>query len=331
MAWICTVLVATLALGGSASEEFDRGKTAFGRAEYARAIAIVRPLLYPETRLDSETDVVQAHRMLGVAHLFENQPDEAKQEFRKLLELRPDYRFDPLLDPPRVVEFFNGVILDEADEIAQLDAKRKQRDADLAALRRRQEDELCAARTVPIRYVKHSYALSFLPFGAGQFQNGQRRKGWTFLGIEGALGAASLGALVTNFAMFGAIPQRRCLDTPTADAMGVSHTCETIDHSQEALSRNLVRAQVITGGLFFAVAAWGIIDAVRNFQPFVSIDADPTRTGPPAPPRTSHAATARAAEEELAAETPPDTSLLPRPIPFYTAERGSWLGLEWSF
>ena len=80
-------------------EAFDRGRTAFGRAEYARAIEILHPLLYPEVLLDSEGEVVQAHRMLGVAYLFENKPDEARREFRKLLELRPDYRFDPLLDP----------------------------------------------------------------------------------------------------------------------------------------------------------------------------------------------------------------------------------------
>ena len=109
MAWLSVVLVATLALAAPSAEDFERGKTAFGRAEYARAIGILRPLLYPEVRLDSEADVVQVHRLLGVANLFENHPDEARHEFRKLLELRPDYRFDPLLDPPRVVEFFNRV------------------------------------------------------------------------------------------------------------------------------------------------------------------------------------------------------------------------------
>ena len=56
------------------------------------AIGILHPLLYPEIRLESEGAVVQAHRMLGVAHLFENRPDDARREFRKLLELRPDYR-----------------------------------------------------------------------------------------------------------------------------------------------------------------------------------------------------------------------------------------------
>src|SRR3954463_1034473 len=89
----------------TAREVFDRGRTAFGRAEYQRAIEILHPLLYPEVLLDSEGEVVQARRMLGVAYLFENKPDDARREFHKLLALRPDYRFDPLLDPQRVVDF----------------------------------------------------------------------------------------------------------------------------------------------------------------------------------------------------------------------------------
>src|SRR3954470_4377871 len=73
----------------AAREALERGRTAFARAEYQRAIEIVHPLLYPEVQLDSEGEVVEAHRMLGVAYLFENRPDEASREFKKLLELRP--------------------------------------------------------------------------------------------------------------------------------------------------------------------------------------------------------------------------------------------------
>src|SRR6187551_3285181 len=109
----------------AARDAFDRGRTAFGRAEYARAIEILRPLLYPEVLLDSEGEVVQARRMLGVAYLFENKPDDARREFHKLLEMRPDYRFDPLLDPQRVVDFFNGVLKEEEAMIAEIERRRR--------------------------------------------------------------------------------------------------------------------------------------------------------------------------------------------------------------
>jgi hypothetical protein len=313
MPWLCAIVATTLALSSPASEDFDRAKTAFGRAEYARAIDILRPLLYPDIHLDSEGDVVQAHRMLGVAHLFENHPDEAKREFRKLLELRPDYRFDPLLDPPRVVEFFNGVRKEEEEEIATLEAAHKKRDADVAVRKQRESDERCAAQARIIHFEKHSYAINFIPFGAGQFQNGQPRKGWAFLGVEAALGAVSLGAFVTNFALFGASHQRRCLDPPTSDPTGVARACQNIDHSEEDLSRNLTRLQVVSGGLFFVTAAWGIIDAIHNFRPGVASDAtEPRGAGAATSPRNGAAAGG--------------LRLAPLPI-----ARGSGLGIQWTY
>jgi len=233
--------------------------------------------------------------MLGVAHLFENQPDEARREFRKLLELRPDYRLDPLIDPPGVVEFFNGVVKEEATEIAALDAARKKRDLDVATQRQREADERCAALVQQVPVIKNAFALNFLPFGVGQFQNRQRGKGWAFLGAEAGLGAVSVGALVTNFALFGLNPRRRCLDA-VIDNSTVPRPCQNIDRSEEDLSRNLMRVQVASGALFFAVAAWGIVDAVRNYRATLPVDPEPSaepgatsrKSGRPSPaPRPS--------------------------------------------
>jgi hypothetical protein len=244
-------------------ESFDRGRTAFGRAEYKRAIEILHPLLYPETLLDSEGEVVQARRMLGVAHLFENQPDEARKEFRKLLELRPDYRFDPLLDPQRVVDFFNGVVKEEESTIAVIEKRRRQRDHEIAEERRRRE----AARLPPVHtavvFERHSFVLNFLPFGAGQFQNGQRKKGWMFLTTEAALAGISVGAFAVNLALYGLAPRRGCNEERPAD---VACPPSEIDYSGENTSRWLTRVQLISGGLFYAVALWGIVDAIRNYQ-----------------------------------------------------------------
>ena len=257
--------------------EFERGKNAFARGEYGRAVELLRPLVYPEARLDSEGEVVQAHRMLGVASLFENDADGARREFRKLLELRPDYRFDPLLDPPRVVDFFNLVVKDEEAELAVIEAKRRRREEELLARQKREAERLRAQQAVVLRYDHHSYAVNFLPFGAGQFQNGQRRKGYAFLGAELALGGASVAAFATNFALFGIAPHRRCTVPQPIDANGLSQRCPDmdIDRSDENLSTNLLRAQVITGGLFFAAAIWGVVDALRHYEGEVLISPAP--------------------------------------------------------
>jgi Flp pilus assembly protein TadD len=117
------VLLATLHMASTPSQEFDRGRTAFLRGEYERAVTIIYPLLYPDLRLESESDVVQAHRILGVSYLFENKQNDARDEFRKLLELSPDYRFDPLLDPPKVVEFFNGIVREQQAQLGDIDIR----------------------------------------------------------------------------------------------------------------------------------------------------------------------------------------------------------------
>jgi hypothetical protein len=222
---------------------------------------------------------VQARRMLGVAYLFENKPDDARREFRKLIELRPDYRFDPLLDPQRVVDFFNGVVKEEESTIAEAEKLRREREKRIADERRRAAERLRMPATV-VRYERHSFAVNFVPFGAGQFQNGQRRKGWLFLGAEAVLGAVSVGAFATNLGLYGLAPHRKCNDS---QSMGSECQPGSIDHGQEDTSRALLGVQVVSGGLFWAVAIWGVIDAIYYHQPEVPLPDGTKVSRAPAP------------------------------------------------
>ena len=247
----------------SPAAEFLRGKTAFDRGEYARTIQLLRPLLYPELRLESEGEIAQTHRMLGIAHLYERQNDQAAQEFRNLLQLRPDYRMDRLLDPPAVVEFFNQILKQQEAELVELERKRRQAEADE---QRRAEALRGGPMVVERHFVRNSMAVSFIPFGAGQFQNGQPKKGWFFLGSEAVLASVSLAAFATNFAMYGARPSVRCersgdgMAQDPGCAMGYVHT------SDRQRSELLLKVQLVSGALFFATAIWGVTDAVLNFQ-----------------------------------------------------------------
>jgi hypothetical protein len=265
--------VIAAALAQPPSVSFERGRTAFERGEYSRAIQILRPLLYPEIRLDTEGKVVEAHRMLGVAHLFEKQNDLAAQEFRKLLQLRPDYRFDALLDPPQVVDFFNGVLRDYEDELGRIEARRQQANRDREAAERPRSGPEVVERHV----IHNSFSINFIPFGAGQFQNGDRAKGWVFLLSEAALATISVGAMSTNFAIYGFRPHRTCL--PQAPAVDSGESCK-VDHSDEDKSRVLTRIQVVSGGLFFATAAWGIADAIWHYRPESVLDVTAPRPAP---------------------------------------------------
>ncbi len=261
----------------SPTADYAQGKAAFERGDYARTIEILRPLLYPEPRLESEGLIVTAHHMLGVAHLFEHQNDQAAQEFRKLLQLRPEIRMDVRIDPPLVVDFFNGVLKQYEAELAELAKMRQQAEADE---RRRQDAFRNGPTVIERRFVRNSLAVAFLPFGAGQFQNGQRTKGWVFLGSEAFLAGMSVAAFSANFALYGFRPVIQC--EPTGDPMARNAGCapgfkptSAQDHSQL-----LLKVQLVSGALFFAAAIWGVTDAILNFQP--EVEASPSgRTPPP--------------------------------------------------
>jgi tetratricopeptide (TPR) repeat protein len=260
------------AVPSPAGDELRRGKISFDRGEYGRAIEILRPLLYPEIRLESEGQIVQAHRMLGVAELFQGDSDAAAQEFRKLLQLQPDYRFDPLLDPPQVIDLFNGVLRAHEAEVENLEAK--QREAVRARQRDREQCEKLRAGPTVIekRFGRNSFLLNFVPFGAGQFQNGHRRKGWAFLAVQTSLAAASVAVLTTNFALYGFRPVRGCrYDTGAAPCPP-----QDIDHTDENRSRWLMRTQIATGAAFFAAVAWGIVDALYYFRAEIPLDPAPS-------------------------------------------------------
>jgi hypothetical protein len=247
----------------AAAEELQRGKNAYDRGEFGRAVEILHPLLYPDLRLQSDTQIVLAHRILGVAYLFERQEKEAKFEFRKLLQLSPDYHFDPLLDPPEVVDFFNLVRKEYSAELAKLEAKRRE----LERARQRDLEECERVRAGPAviekRFGRNSFAVNFIPFGTGQFQNGHRTKGWTFLAVEGVLGATSVAAFATNLAVYGFRPRRSC----RYDVGSAACPPDAIDHTEENRSRLLTQIQVVSGAMFFGAVVWGVLDAIYYYRP----------------------------------------------------------------
>jgi hypothetical protein len=285
------------------SVEFQRGKVAFDRGEYGRAIELLRPLLYPEPRLQSEGEIATAHRMLGVAHLFERQNDQATQEFRKFLQLRPDYRMDPLIDPPLVVDFFNGVLKQQEVELAELGRLRQEAEADE---RRRRETDRSVTQPFERRFVRNSLMVAFVPFGAGQFQNGHRTKGWVFLGSQSLLAGISTAAFATNFALYGARPVIHCEPAP-AGTRGPGCSPGYRPSPDQSRSQLLLKVQLVSGALFFAAAIWGVTDAILNFQPEVEMaPADQTRG------------------DKAAQAVGPRASLSPRFV--FTSSDGSWGG-----
>src|SRR5690606_28563446 len=100
------------------------------------------------------------------------------------------------------LEFFEQVRRDNEERLAPIREQRrltKQARAAEEAARRRfleeQSREIEVQGPPPTRYIQRNHvALIFLPFGAGQFQNGDRAAGYARASIQLAAGLTSLGS-----------------------------------------------------------------------------------------------------------------------------------------
>ncbi|HEU4404234.1 MAG TPA: hypothetical protein VFS43_02935 [Polyangiaceae bacterium] len=139
----------------------------------------------------------------------------------------------------------------ELEIIAREQSEAKARDeARRAEIERRQKLIEAASEYYVVR--QNSRVIASLPFGAGQFQNGQTALGWVLLGVEGALAVGSLATylVATNY-------ERQVLTRPEdidIDATGDSH-------ERVALANRLLFAG------FVATAFGGILHAQATYVP----------------------------------------------------------------
>lgn len=243
-------LMAGSALAAPPSE-MERAQSAYLFGDYKKVIDTLLPVLYPTATVDPSVEIA-ARRLLGLSYLFERDEENAEKEFLALLRLDPDFTLDPLIDPPPFVEFFNRIRAAHKEDLAE--RQRRQEEAEkLRRLAEQKEAEERAKREEALHYVwvveddARSPWLALVPFGVGQFQNGQPAKGTALLITEAALGAASLSLALTVRLRYpdGTFPNGDVQERDTADA--------------------LVSGQVITGALFFGVAIYGAIDALYYF------------------------------------------------------------------
>ena len=99
-------------------------------------------------------------------------------------------------------------------------------------------------------YESRPYARNFLPFGGGQFQNGETAKGVGFAVGQGVTAATSIGLFVYLVGHY------RDNQVPLGEGARV---------------RNMERVEILTGYAFFGLYAWSVIDALVHHEPWVQI------------------------------------------------------------
>jgi hypothetical protein len=195
MAVLVVLVLASRVASADSLGELEKAHSAYVAHKYADAEARLRALLDPATGDLKDPDNIADARMYLAAILVEQgKRAEAGDVFDKLLLDKPDYAADPL----RVsIEATNALIDARTrlhDTLARLQSERVQREqadkakAELArqqaALRLAMLEKLAGEERLVDR---NSRWLAALPFGAGQFQNGQDGAGWVLLSTEALL------------------------------------------------------------------------------------------------------------------------------------------------
>lgn len=248
----------------AAGGDLEKAHNAYIAHQYDEAEARLRALLDPATGTLKDPDSIADARMyLGATLVAEKKTEEAAAVLALLLSDKPDYQPDPLRVSLDAIDAFTDARERNRDKLAALQAARVRRaqeeraraeaDRQKEALRITMLEKIASTEIVT---ETHSRALALVPFGAGQFQNGQTALAWTLLVGEGLLAMGSgVGAAVWYFN----IGQR--------DAT-LAEPSVAYQYNQRAQQAAVV-GDVLAGG-FALVALVGVIHAEATFVPEVT-------------------------------------------------------------
>ena len=233
----------------SPSQDLDAAKKAFHDGQLAVALPLYNALLYPPPpKLADARELVDAYVNLGVCRVDAGDLDGAKREFEKALSLDPNRQLDPQFIKSDAIRLFDDTKADLRNRAREAADKQK-----LAELLQERE----AFKKSLVVYESHPFYLNFVPFGTGQFQNGDNAKGVFFAATEGLTFAASIG---TWYYLVG--------------KYGINNQHLHVDATEAADIRTLQEVEIGSGIAFLVLAGAGIVDSYRNYKPQVRVKAD---------------------------------------------------------
>ncbi|MDY7227899.1 hypothetical protein [Hyalangium rubrum] len=242
----------------------------------------------------SEEQLADLHELAGLAAFNLQRTKDAERHFSALLRLDPERSLDPFVVPPPAVAYFDKLKQQMDSELdflrqerrlrqerARVEAERRERERLAAEEQRRRAESL--ARQVTVRTVeKRNFLVNFVPFGAGQFQQGRNSLGIVFAATEGALAVTSVIAYFAYESLFEtATVEVDDVLTETGKAVYTLRYIPT-NRSRQADTWRLLKIGAATG--FFTVYALGTADALYRHEDQVTQTTIEER--PPASPAT---------------------------------------------
>jgi hypothetical protein len=269
-------------------QQFELGKTRFDGGEYAKAAERLAAMLDPAqtpcvqtsaTAMSScrltDPDLIERARAYYAASLVAlDRNDEADQQIGEILRKNFQFSPDPAAFPQKVVDRFTVVRsrLRQELEAEQEKRARQEREQRLAAERAKQAEEKWLAAVLRAAseervVTKNSRFIASLPFGIGQYQNGNKSLGTAFAVSESLLGSLTLVTAVTNSYYI---------------ELATNPTYADLAKTNQLI---LARLNQVAFGAFTVVAVTGIIQAQVAFVPeIVSVRK---RAVPPRPTTSS--------------------------------------------
>lgn len=227
--------------GNASKAILKQAKIAFEKRKCAQLIPLLNEKKFTE-ELQDESQFVDRYHMLGVCYFQLGDIKNAERELNELLFIDPNFELDPFITPPPLLDLFN-----------QLKSSIKAKSLELE-LAKEQAIEKLPAATSKISYKKSSILPAFLPFGLGQFENGESTKG-------AIIAAAQVSALSTNIGFYW---WKRSLN----GTQGTTSTLEQYNFAQTL--------QFVALGAFLAAYIYSVTDAVLNREPEANPPASST-------------------------------------------------------
>ncbi len=253
------VAASTAPVAADELSDFESARRAYDKQNYTKAARELESLVggvVPRAR--NPVVRLEARKYLGATYLFLDNEKAAREQFRLLLEEDEEYDIDPVAFPEAVVQTFQQVKTQVEIERARdkaLDEKRreKERSDELEQLIKQQQriaslEEL--ARTETVERVNSRW-IAALPFGAGQFQNQNRRLGIMFAVMESAFLAASVATFVGHNSLRNEMP-----------------TPEEVGRAERVERALRIGNWVSVGGLLSFYVA-GLVEAQVRFRPII--------------------------------------------------------------
>jgi hypothetical protein len=283
--WLCLCAALSASAQTESDPEVARVRTDFEYGKFAEA------LTRASDRIDrgnlSEADVKELHKYAGLSAFYLNKKPQAERHLWALLQLDPDYAFDPFVVPPAAIQYFENL---RSRRTAQLDAIRDERrrrverlkaEADErerarleAELQRRRAEEL--SRPVLVTKMERpSFLLNFVPFGVGQFQQHRTKAGLIFAISEGVLAATSL----TAFLVYNSLIHEQTIrvdDRLTPDGTGAyTFVTRGIPADRQQRANNWRAVKYISGAGFWVMYGAGVVDAIVHHPREVASSSEP--------------------------------------------------------